>query len=172
MAKGYFIRIGDKTTCGGTVLAGDPRHNLKGMSHNRIYGIYSAGARGSCPFNSGLLTSLPELTYWLEETKPVKSTPEAIPAVVAEPLTNRNFWIRWVSILSICIAYYFIVFYFNLVLAVNYSETMSQGGGFTSSQYEWFIHELLYQHNNSALASTIGFAVCIPLILLIFKKVR
>lgn len=35
MAKGYFIRIGDKTTCGGTVLAGEPRHNLKGMATAR-----------------------------------------------------------------------------------------------------------------------------------------
>lgn len=87
-------------------------------------------------------------------------------------MINRKFWIRWISILLVCIAYYFIVFYFNFVLAVNYSETMSQGGGGTSSQYKWFIHELFKQHNNSALASTIGFAVCIPLILLIFKKVR
>lgn len=87
-------------------------------------------------------------------------------------MMNRKFLARWVSILLICLSYYLIVFYFDLVLAVNFSETMSQGGGFTSSQYEWFIGELMNQHNNSALASTVGFAVCVPLILLIFKKVR
>ena len=41
---------------------------------------------------------------------------------------NKKFWIRWVSIALICLAYYVIVLYFDLVFAVNFSETMSQGG--------------------------------------------
>jgi hypothetical protein len=35
-----------------------------------------------------------------------------------------------------------------------------------------FVMELSQNHSDSTLASIIGFAVCVPLILLIFKKVR
>ncbi|AYN26396.1 hypothetical protein D8682_04915 [Buttiauxella sp. 3AFRM03] len=87
-------------------------------------------------------------------------------------MMSRKFWIRWTSIALICIAYYFIVFYFNLIFAVNFSETMSQGGNFTASQCIWFVKEQLQNHNDSASASIIGFGICVPLILLIFKKVR
>ncbi|XBS69322.1 PAAR domain-containing protein [Acerihabitans sp. KWT182] len=30
MAQGYFIRVGDKTTCGGTVISGDPAYKMGG----------------------------------------------------------------------------------------------------------------------------------------------
>jgi len=30
MAKGYYLVLGDKTTCGGKILSGDPRHTLMG----------------------------------------------------------------------------------------------------------------------------------------------
>ncbi len=33
MSDGYFIGLGDKTTCGGNVLDGDPRVNLYGLLH-------------------------------------------------------------------------------------------------------------------------------------------
>ncbi len=46
-------------------------------------------------------------------------------------MMNKKFWIRWVSIALICVAYYVIVLYFDLVFALNFSETMSQGGEFT-----------------------------------------
>jgi uncharacterized membrane protein YvbJ len=39
---------------------------------------------------------------------------------------NKKFWIRWASIALICITYYVIVLYFDLVFALNFSETMSQ----------------------------------------------
>lgn len=85
---------------------------------------------------------------------------------------NNQFWIRWGCIALICIAYYVIVLYFDLVFAVNFSETVSQGWDFTPSQCTWFVKELSQNHSDSALASIVGFAVCVPLILLIFKKVR
>lgn len=76
------------------------------------------------------------------------------------------------SIATICVAYYAIVLYFDLVFALNFSETMSQGGEFIPSQYAWFIKDLSKNHNDSALASLIGFTVYVPPILLILKKVR
>jgi uncharacterized Zn-binding protein involved in type VI secretion len=42
MTDGYFIGLGDKTTCGGKVLDGDPRVNIYGLLHAR------AGDRVSC----------------------------------------------------------------------------------------------------------------------------
>ena len=85
---------------------------------------------------------------------------------------NKNFCIKWVSIALICVAYYVIVLYFDLVFAVNFSETVSQAWDFTPSQLTSFVMELSQNHSDSALASIIGFTVCVPLILLIFKKVR
>lgn len=87
-------------------------------------------------------------------------------------IMNKKLWFRWVSILLICAVYYLVVFYYDLVFAVNFSETMSQGGDLTSSQCAWLVKTLLQNHNDSALASSLGFAVCVPLIIFIFKKVR
>lgn len=94
MATGYFIRVGDKTTCGGTVLSGDPRHTLHGLATARngdtvtcgkdgrvyrivggltnyiIHGAQAAGtlhSKSTCPCNARLIASLPEATYWEEE---------------------------------------------------------------------------------------------------------
>lgn len=94
MARGYFIRVGDRTTCGGTVLSGDPKHTLHGLATARngdtvtcgkdgrvyriagglanyiIHGAQAAGtlhSRSTCPCNAGLIASLPEATYWEEE---------------------------------------------------------------------------------------------------------
>lgn len=87
-------------------------------------------------------------------------------------MMNKKFWIRWGSIALICVAYYVIVVYFDLVFALNFSETMSQGGEFTPSQYIWFVKELSKNHSDSVLASIVSFTICVPLILLIFKKVK
>ncbi|WP_334682973.1 hypothetical protein [Klebsiella pneumoniae] len=87
-------------------------------------------------------------------------------------MMNKKFWIRWVSIALICAAYYATVLYFDLVFALNFTETISQGGECTPSQCTRFVKELAQNHSDSALASIIGFAVCVPLILLIFKKVK
>ncbi|KAB1428251.1 hypothetical protein F8B54_12070, partial [Salmonella enterica subsp. enterica serovar Schwarzengrund] len=61
-------------------------------------------------------------------------------------MTNK-FWIRWGIILFISAIYYIVVFYFNIIFAVNYSETMSMGGDFSSSQCVWFARQLLSDHN-------------------------
>ncbi|PHN23542.1 PAAR domain-containing protein [Pseudomonas sp. ICMP 460] len=46
MREGYFIGRGDKTTCGGIVLDGDPRVNLFGVLHAREGGDVTCGKDG------------------------------------------------------------------------------------------------------------------------------
>lgn len=106
MATGYFIRVGDKTTCGGTVLSGDPRHTLHGLATARngdtvtcgkdgrvyriaggipnyiIHGVHAAGtlhSRSTCPCNARLIASLPEATYWEEEARGGKAALITVP---------------------------------------------------------------------------------------------
>lgn len=106
MATGYFIRIGDKTTCGGTVLSGDPRHSIGGLATARngdavscgkdgkkysiaggipdylIHGIPAAGtlhSRSTCPCRAKLISSTPEASYWVEEEKAVRAVPVNCP---------------------------------------------------------------------------------------------
>lgn len=85
---------------------------------------------------------------------------------------KNKFWIRWGCIIFICVIYYVLMFYFNVVFAVNFSETVSSGGDFTPSQCVWFAKQLLSDHNNSALVFFVGFLICMPLILFVFKKIR
>jgi|GEM_PF-2207968 len=88
-------------------------------------------------------------------------------------MINKKFWIRWSSITLLCLVYYVTMLYFDLIFALSISETMSQGREFTAAQYIWwFIQELSRNHSDSALASIVGFAVCVPFILLVFKKIR
>ncbi len=35
MGHGFFIPVGDKTTCGGIVVSGDPRYKIDGLSVSR-----------------------------------------------------------------------------------------------------------------------------------------
>lgn len=83
-----------------------------------------------------------------------------------------KFWIRWVSILTICTGYYLVLFYLDFIFSLNYSETISQGGDLYPSQCQWLVETLRQNHESAALASYAGFAICIPFILLIFRKVR
>ncbi|MBC3953328.1 PAAR domain-containing protein [Pseudomonas folii] len=46
MARGYFIREGDKTTCGGVVIAGDGRTNMMGFNHAREGDPVTCGVDG------------------------------------------------------------------------------------------------------------------------------
>lgn len=85
---------------------------------------------------------------------------------------KNKFWIRWSVILFICAVYFVTDLYFNLIFAVDYSETMSMGGDFTSSQCVWFAKQLLMDHNCVAIVSILGFLICVPIILLAFKKIR
>lgn len=46
MARGYFIREGDKTSCGGVVLAGDGRTTMMGFNHAREGDPVTCGING------------------------------------------------------------------------------------------------------------------------------
>lgn len=46
MATGYFIRVGDKTDCGGVVFAGDKRTMMMGFSHAREGDPVTCGVDG------------------------------------------------------------------------------------------------------------------------------
>jgi len=112
MATGHFLRIGDKTTCGGSILSGSPHHSFGGIATARngdsvscgkdgkvyhiaggipnyfIRGVAAAGtlnSRSTCPCNARFISSFPNASYWLEEAKPVKAAPVAVPLVAAAP---------------------------------------------------------------------------------------
>lgn len=101
MATGYFIRIGDKTSCGGCVLSGSPDHSFGGLATARsgdsvscgkdgkiyhiaggipaysIHGVAAAGtlhSRSTCPCGAQIFSSFPNACYWAEEKKAVKAT--------------------------------------------------------------------------------------------------
>ena len=90
MSKGYYIGLGDQTTCGGKVLDGDARNRMNGIARARegdpvscgkdgetyrivggISGMTSNGRRNagsldsvsSCPCNAKLIPSLRSATY-------------------------------------------------------------------------------------------------------------
>ncbi|MHC6226227.1 PAAR domain-containing protein [Pseudomonas sp. X10] len=46
MAVGHFIRLGDKTTCGGTALEADTRIMMFGIAHAREWDRVSCGVDG------------------------------------------------------------------------------------------------------------------------------
>ncbi len=111
MATGHFLRIGDKTTCGGTILSGSPNHSFGGIATARngdsvscgkdgktyhiaggiptytIHGVAAAGtlnSRSTCPCNSSFIPSFLNATYWLDTEK--KKVVKAVPVVAAAPL--------------------------------------------------------------------------------------
>ena len=88
--KGYFIRVGDKTSCGGTVRGGNPNYNMHGRAASRHGDLVTCGKDGktyriiggipgmldnnvqlagtldsisSCPCRAKLLSSLSSATY-------------------------------------------------------------------------------------------------------------
>jgi len=112
MATGHFLRIGDKTTCGGSILSGSPHHSFGGIATARngdsvscgkdgkvyhiaggipnymIHGVSAAGtlnSRSTCPCNARFISSFPNASYWLEESKPVKVAPVTVPLIAAAP---------------------------------------------------------------------------------------
>ena len=97
MSVGYFIGLGDKTTCGGKVLDGDSRINLYGLLHARegdrvscgkdgktykiVGGIYYMNSHGKlmagtldshsdCPCKARLIPSVFTATYESRNTAP------------------------------------------------------------------------------------------------------
>lgn len=112
MPKGYLLRIGDKTTCGGRILSGSPHHSLGriatarngdsvscgkdgkiyhiagGIPHYWIHGVAAAGtlhSRSTCPCRAKFISSFPYASYRLEEAKSVKAIPVAAPPVANAP---------------------------------------------------------------------------------------
>ena len=117
MAVGYFIRLGDKTTCGGAVLEADHRVMMFGIAHARHGDRVSCGKDGKvyriiggvsfirshgrqvagtldsisgCPCRARLLPSLFSSTYKSNhaEAKPLTTAPS--PAVAAVPLAATS----------------------------------------------------------------------------------
>ena len=58
MREGYFIGLGDKTTCGGKVLEGDSRGNMFGILHAREGDRVSCGRDGKTYQISGGITHM------------------------------------------------------------------------------------------------------------------
>ncbi|AOE87634.1 PAAR domain-containing protein [Pseudomonas sp. TCU-HL1] len=112
MAIGHFIRLNDKTTCGGTVLEADTRVMMFGIAHARegdrvscgkdgkIYRIIggvsfirSHGAQvagtldslSGCPCKAKLIPSLHSATYHSDRS-PSRAADSPAPAVAAMPL--------------------------------------------------------------------------------------
>ncbi|VVQ10771.1 hypothetical protein PS934_03636 [Pseudomonas fluorescens] len=114
MAKGYFIREGDETTCGGKVLEGDTHIMMFGFAHardgdrvscgkdNKIYVIAggvsyiksngrmvagSLDSFSSCPCRAGLIPSQDTAGYQSERSAAPHTTRTATPQ--AEPVAAR-----------------------------------------------------------------------------------
>jgi len=111
MPVGHFLRTGDKTTCGGSILSGSAEHSFGGLPTARngdkvscgkdgktyhiaggipdyfIHGVAAAGtlhSRSTCPCRARFISSLSNASYWVEEEKQVKAA-AATPAEAAEP---------------------------------------------------------------------------------------
>ena len=109
MSEGYFVGLGDNTTCGGKIIEGDPRVNIYGVLHARegdlvtcgkhegtyhivggISHIESHGKRvagtldsfSSCPCRARLIPSVYSATYENENSEP------PISSRVAQPSTS------------------------------------------------------------------------------------
>ena len=106
MAEGYFIRKGDRTSCGGVVIEGDDCINMFGFAHaleghgvtcgvtGKMYqivgGLQQIGSNGrrvagtlhsvsSCPCRAQLEHSMTWMTYDYKEESPVASVAPAAP---------------------------------------------------------------------------------------------
>jgi type VI secretion system secreted protein VgrG len=72
MTIGYFIGLGDKTTCGGTVLEGDNRVNMFGVLHAR------EGDRVSCGKDGKTYRIIGGISFMISHGKPVAGTLDSI----------------------------------------------------------------------------------------------
>ena len=120
MSVGYFIGLGDKTTCGGKVLDGDSRINLYGLLHARegdrvscgkdgktykiVGGIYYMNSHGKlmagtldshsdCPCKARLIPSVFTATYESRNTAPqgIRRTTETSQALASgNPLAHSQ----------------------------------------------------------------------------------
>ncbi len=117
MAKGHFIRLGDKTTCGGTVLEADHRIMIFGIPHSRegdqvscgkdgkIYAIeggipsmMSHGQRmagtldsfSSCPCQARLIASIFTASYASRQDTAPRAVNRAAPSDNSVPTTSAE----------------------------------------------------------------------------------
>ncbi|KAB0494796.1 PAAR domain-containing protein [Pseudomonas vancouverensis] len=94
MAIGYFIRLGDKTTCGGEVLEADTRITMLGMAHAR------EGDRVSCGINGETYTIEGGVSFFnsngrlaagsLDSLSGCPCKAELIPSVLTNKYESRN----------------------------------------------------------------------------------
>lgn len=109
--KGYFIRVGDKTSCGGTVRGGNPNYNMHGRAASRHGDLVTCGKDGktyriiggipgmldnnvqlagtldsisSCPCRAKLLSSLSSATYEKTSRAKTRMATTAQPAAPAQ----------------------------------------------------------------------------------------
>ena len=114
MSEGFFIGLGDKTSCGGEVLDGDPRINLYGLlhacegdrvtcgvngktyrieggiSHMKSHGRLMAGtldSRSSCPCKATLTPSVYTARYVKQPSaaQPMRRAAEPTPTAAPRP---------------------------------------------------------------------------------------
>jgi len=120
MTDGYYVGLGDKTTCGGTVLDGDPRVNIYGLLHacegdrvtcGKHEGIYqilggishieSHGRRmagtldsfSSCPCQATFIPSVHTATYSNKGYEPPatrRATEPVRPAPTSRPIAPQQ----------------------------------------------------------------------------------
>ena len=84
MAKGYFIRKGDKTSCGGEVLEADTRVMMFGIAHAR------AGDRVSCGKNDETYQIVGGISYMDSHGRLVVARWIAAAAVRAGPVSSTR----------------------------------------------------------------------------------
>lgn len=103
MATGYFLVVGDKTSCGGRIISGSENHSFYnkatarngdkyicgkdnkiyhfagGIPNYMIHGVSAAGtlhSRGTCPCKCRFINSRYESSYDFESERKVASTPK------------------------------------------------------------------------------------------------
>ncbi len=85
---------------------------------------------------------------------------------------KNKFMIRWRVILSIFFICYVVMFFFDFIFRFNFSKYTGAEGDYTEYQCFGIASQLLADHDNSVIASFVGFSIGVPLILLVFKKIR
>jgi hypothetical protein len=89
-------------------------------------------------------------------------------------MLNKKFWLRWAGIFLVFISYYLIQLYFDFVFSLYLSTKMNEPSDnkISSSICDAIIDGLVVNYNNARFTSYLGFMICVPLILIIYKKVR
>lgn len=95
MADGYFIGLGDKTTCGGKVLDGDPRVNIYGLLHA------CEGDRVTCGKHTGIYKILGGISHMNSHGRLMAGTLDSVsscpcrakftPSIYTATYTNKGY---------------------------------------------------------------------------------